>query len=116
MQGAIQSFYDAPDGGIEELREIVHKVGIENRWIFNNQSSIALRTGILNESKWKGDRKYITAGIGGKYKFIYLDLGTILFYKWFNLRSGTPGYTFGIRHMHSFSINLGFKYTFKDKS
>lgn len=114
VKGAFQSFYDAPDGAGEEFAELIHKVGIENRFVFNNHSSVALRTGIFNENQRKGNRKYVNIGIGGKYKFIYLDFGMILLYKWHDAY-GQRAYVSGIRNPHSFTVNIGFKYTFKDK-
>lgn len=115
FNGAYQSFYDAPEGASEEFAEIIHKIGIENRFVFNKESSIAFRVGHLNENLRKGNRKYFNMGIGGKYKFIYLDLGMILFYKWYN-ENGKPAYISGMKHPYSLNINIGFKYTFKDSS
>ncbi|MES2395296.1 MAG: type IX secretion system outer membrane channel protein PorV [Bacteroidota bacterium] len=115
FNGAYQSFYDAPDGASEEFAEIIHKIGIENRFVFNKESSIALRVGHFNENLRKGDRKYFNVGIGGKYKFIYLDAGMILLYKSGNI-AGQPVYTLGLQHPYSLNLTIGFKYTFKEHS
>jgi hypothetical protein len=112
VQGAFQSFNDAPDGRREEFAEIIHKVGIENRFIFNKESSVAVRLGILKESMRKGGRNYFNAGIGAKYKFTYLDFAMILLYKEHNLIE-PPVYISGIRNPYSFNVTIGFKYTFK---
>jgi hypothetical protein len=62
LSGMFGSFSDAPDGGSEELREIMTSIGIEYKY----QDNFAARLGYFNEAKDKGDRKYITAGIGFK--------------------------------------------------
>jgi len=63
------SFYDAPDGFKEELREINLSTGIEY-WCYN---TVAIRAGYFHEHATKGGRKYLTFGLGGKYKGIELD-------------------------------------------
>jgi hypothetical protein len=113
-QGAFQSFNDAPDGRREEFAEIIHKIGIENRFTFDKKWTIAMRAGFFNESERKGNRRYVNAGIGGKYKFIYLDLSTILLYR-NNGILGQPAYASGIRNPYSINATIGFKYIFKDK-
>jgi hypothetical protein len=65
----LQSFYDAPGGIREELREINTSVGIE--YLYNN--IFALRTGYFYESKNKGGRQYFTIGMGVKYSIINID-------------------------------------------
>lgn len=115
FNGAYQSFYDAPGGASEEFAEIIHKIGIENRFVFNKESSIALRLGHLNESQQKGNRKYFNMGIGGKYKFIYVDWAMILFYKGYN-EIGKPAYISSVKHPYSWNLTIGFKYTFKEHS
>lgn len=104
------SFYDAPNGTKEELKEIIHKVGIENRLVINDEYSMALRLGYFNENEEKGNRKFFTLGLGAKYKSIYLDYSTILFY------ATGRGYGYwreGISNIYACSITLGYKYTFK---
>ena len=56
----IQSFYDAPGGFKEELKEISCSVGLE--YIYN--SLFAVRAGYCHENKTKGNRRYMTAGAG----------------------------------------------------
>lgn len=121
FKGAYQSFYDAPGGTKEEMREIIHKFGIENRMIFNENSSVAIRLGYFNESKYKGNRKYLTMGMGGKFMGFYLDAGINLLYK------GSYGGFYGgqyqefivyqsdIINFSSWNFTLGYKYTFKEK-
>ncbi len=54
------SFFDAPGGFSEELKEINISAGAE--YWYNDQ--FAARAGYFNESKDKGNRKYFTAGLG----------------------------------------------------
>lgn len=74
MLGAIQSFYDAPGGMGEELREISLSLGAEY-WYAN---TFAARLGYFYEHKTKGGRQYITAGIGLKYKSMDIDLSYLV--------------------------------------
>lgn len=65
IRGAIQSFYDAPGGLNEELREIIHQFGTEARLsLAENNLLIVFRAGYFNEHATKGNRKFITAGTG----------------------------------------------------
>ena len=54
------SFFDAPGGFSEELKEITISAGAE--YWYNDQ--FAARVGYFNESAEKGNRKYATAGLG----------------------------------------------------
>ncbi len=60
--GMFSSFADAPGGGTEELREIMYSFGAE--YWYDNQ--FAVRGGYFHEHATKGNRKYITAGLGLK--------------------------------------------------
>lgn len=60
--GIFGSFYDAPDGIGEEIKEVTTSIGAE--YLFNN--AFALRTGYFHESEMKGNRKYFTFGLGFK--------------------------------------------------
>lgn len=107
FKGAVQSFYDAPDGANEEFAEVIHKVGIENRLVFKERSSIAIRAGYFDENRRKGDRKYFNVGAGIKIWFIYLDGGIILYYK------QNDQFQSAMNHPFSWNVTLGYKYTFK---
>ena len=74
MMGAIQSFYDAPGGMDEELREISLSAGAEYWYA----STFAARLGYFYEHKTKGGRQYLTAGVGLKYKSMDIDLSYLL--------------------------------------
>jgi len=71
MRGVFQSFYDAPGGFKEEMREIIHQFGTEARIsLFDNKFLLALRSGHFNEHVTKGNRKFVTVGVGlGVYGF-----------------------------------------------
>jgi Type IX secretion system protein PorV len=68
-KGIFQSFSDAPGGGKEELKEINYATGLEY-WYDN---VFAVRTGYFFESKYKGNRKFLTLGFGLKYNVFHLD-------------------------------------------
>jgi Type IX secretion system protein PorV len=69
-----QSFYDAPDGFKEEIREITSSIGLE--YWYNNQ--FALRAGYFHENASKGNRKYFTAGAGFKFKGFTIDFSYLM--------------------------------------
>jgi len=63
------SFGDAPDGISEEMREFQASLGVE--YWYNNQ--FAVRAGYFHEDKTKGNRRYVTAGVGLKYNVFGLN-------------------------------------------
>ena len=74
LSGMFGSFSDAPGGISEELKEITISSGLE--YWYNNL--FAIRGGYFNESKMKGNRKYITAGFGVKYQVFTLDVAYLV--------------------------------------
>ncbi|MEN8120335.1 MAG: type IX secretion system outer membrane channel protein PorV [Bacteroidota bacterium] len=72
--GMWQSFYDAPGGTTEELREINISTGLE---YWYNQK-FALRTGYFHEHATKGNRKYFTVGLGLKLNVFQLDFAYLI--------------------------------------
>ena len=72
--GMLQSFYDAPGGFREELREIFYSVGMEY-WYLNQ---FAIRGGYYHEHETKGNRKYFTTGIGLKLNVFTLDVAYLI--------------------------------------
>ncbi len=68
--GIVGSFNDAPGGGKEELKEINKALGMEY-WYDN---LIAFRMGFFHEDKTKGNRQYLTFGLGVKYSVFAIDL------------------------------------------
>lgn len=74
LQGAIQSFYDAPNGFKEELQEISMSLGLE--YWYNK--ILAVRAGYFYEAKNKGARKYLTLGAGLRYNVMGLDISYLI--------------------------------------
>jgi len=73
-QGIIQSFYDAPGGFSEEIKEIMLSIGVEY-WY---QNQFAIRAGYFNEAAMKGNRKYTTVGIGIKLTLLTIDFSYLI--------------------------------------
>ena len=72
--GAIfTSFGDAPGGFKEELREIVLSTGLE----YNYNDLLYARGGYFYEAPDKGDRQYVSLGLGVRYQVFGID-GTYL--------------------------------------
>ncbi|MBG0859092.1 MAG: type IX secretion system outer membrane channel protein PorV [Bacteroidales bacterium] len=69
-----QSFYDAPGGFGEELREITYSLGAE--YWYNDQ--FAIRTGYFHENQTKGNRKYLTAGAGFRLRGFTVDFSYLM--------------------------------------
>ncbi len=74
VRGMLQSFYDAPDGFKEEMKEINIAVGLE--YWYAKQFSI--RAGYFNEASTKGNRKYVTLGAGLRYSIFGLDFAYLI--------------------------------------
>lgn len=74
VQGMIQSFSDAPAGFTEEMREITPSIGVEY-WYMNQ---IAGRAGYFYEHETKGNRQYMTLGLGIKYSRLQLDVSYLI--------------------------------------
>ncbi|WP_343669771.1 type IX secretion system outer membrane channel protein PorV [Chitinophaga sp.] len=74
ISGIFSSFGDAPGGMSEELQEISVSAGGE--YSYNDQFFV--RTGYFYENKNKGNRKYVTAGIGVKYNMFGLNFSYLV--------------------------------------
>ncbi|MFH1004779.1 MAG: type IX secretion system outer membrane channel protein PorV [Bacteroidota bacterium] len=74
VNGILGSFNDAPGGFREELREFTLGGGFEYWYA----KQFALRAGYFHEHKTKGNRKYITFGIGVKYSVFGLDFSYLV--------------------------------------
>lgn len=74
VSGVFGSFSDAPGGFKEEMREVAISTGLE--YWYNDV--FALRAGYFAENRYKGDRKYITVGMGIRYQKIGLDFAYLL--------------------------------------
>ncbi len=69
VKGMYQSFYDAPGGFKEEMKEYNWSIGAE--YWYDKQ--FAIRTGFFHEPLTKGNRKYFTFGAGLRYNVFGLD-------------------------------------------
>ncbi len=74
IQGMIQSWYDAPGGFSEEMREFSFAFGTEY-WYTD---VLALRGGFFYEDLTKGNRKYATLGVGLRYNVFGLDFSYLI--------------------------------------
>lgn len=74
LTGIFKSFSDAPGGFKEEMQEIMWSIGAE--YAYNNQFFV--RGGYFNESQYKGNRKYFTAGAGFKLNVFQLDAAYVI--------------------------------------
>jgi hypothetical protein len=74
VQGMIQSFYDAPGGFSEEMKEFIWVVGAE--YWYDKQ--FAVRAGYFHESEMKGNRKFFTLGAGLRYNVFGLDFSYLI--------------------------------------
>lgn len=74
ISGIFSSFSDAPNGGSEELKELMYSVGLE--YWYDKQ--FAVRAGYFTESRSKGDRHYFTVGLGLKYNIFGLNFSYLV--------------------------------------
>ncbi|MEY3052410.1 MAG: hypothetical protein RLY31_2195 [Bacteroidota bacterium] len=74
ISGIFSSFSDAPNGFEEELKEIMYSVGLE--YWYDQQ--FAIRAGYFTESRSKGDRHYLTVGLGLKYNIFGLNFSYLV--------------------------------------
>ncbi len=74
LSGALGSFNDAPGGMKEEFKEINYSAGIEY-WYINQ---FAVRAGYFFEDPSKGNRKYLTVGVGVKYSVLCLNFSYLV--------------------------------------
>lgn len=73
VSGILGSFGDAPGGFKEELREVNLSTGLE----YNYNDLLYARGGYFYEDKSKGDRQYVSLGLGLRYQVFGID-GTYL--------------------------------------
>ncbi|MBK8145622.1 MAG: type IX secretion system outer membrane channel protein PorV [Bacteroidetes bacterium] len=74
MSGMLGSFGDAPGGGKEELQEVMLSIGAE----YSYQNQFFARAGYFYESKYKGDRRFLTVGLGVKYNVFGLNIAYLV--------------------------------------
>jgi len=90
--GMLGSFSDAPGGFNEELKEITLGGGVE--YLYNNV--FAVRGGYFNESKLKGNRKYMTIGVGLRYNYFIIDMSYLVAFNQNNPLGNTLRFTLGM--------------------
>ena len=74
IEGALQSFSDAPGGMSEELQEIQISAGAEY-WY---SETFAVRAGYFYEHENKGGRQYATVGFGIRYSYFRGDFSYLI--------------------------------------
>jgi hypothetical protein len=72
--GMFHSFYDAPGGLTEELKEITISAGLEYWYA----KQFAIRGGFFWEDATKGNRKFFTVGIGLRLNVFGLDFAYLV--------------------------------------
>ncbi len=70
VAGIFQSFHDAPDGFSEEMKELTYSAGFE--WWYQKQ--FAGRIGYFHENRLKGNRQFLSIGVGIRYNVFGLDV------------------------------------------
>jgi hypothetical protein len=94
IDGMFSSFGDAPGGFSEEFKEFNLATGLE--YWYNNL--FAARAGLFLEDATKGNRKYVTLGLGVKYNVFGLDFAYLA-----SLRQNHP-----LQNTLRFSLNFAF--------
>jgi hypothetical protein len=74
FEGVFGSFGDAPGGFKEELHELMYSIGFE--YWYNKQ--FAFRGGYYYEHPTKGNRQFLTAGLGLKYNVFGLNVSYLV--------------------------------------
>ncbi len=74
LSGTFGSFSDAPNGFQEEMQELTYSIGAEY-WY---QDIFSLRAGYFHEHVNKGDRKYLTLGLGFRYQVFGVDFSYLI--------------------------------------
>lgn len=72
--GMLHSFYDAPGGFSEEIKELTYSLGVEYWYA----KQFAIRGGYFNEASTKGNRKYFTVGVGLRLNVFGLDFAYLV--------------------------------------
>ncbi len=74
ISGLIHSLYDAPLGLKEKLAEVTVSTGVE----YSYKDMIFGRFGYFYENPYKGNRQYLTAGVGIKYTAFSFDFSYLI--------------------------------------
>ena len=87
--GMIQSFYDAPGGFREEMREIIWSLGAE----YSYRNLFFVRLGYFHESQYKGNRQFLSVGAGIKYSVFGIDVSYLVSTKQYHPLANTLRFT-----------------------
>ncbi|MCX6270013.1 MAG: type IX secretion system outer membrane channel protein PorV [Bacteroidetes bacterium] len=74
FQGMLQSFYDSPGGSSEELCEIAYGLGFEYAY----KNKVYCRVGTYHQNIPRGNDRYLTLGLGLKFKNVGFDVAYLL--------------------------------------
>jgi len=74
ISGIVGSFNDAPGGFSEELQEFYYSIGAE--YWYDRQ--FAVRAGYYYENPRKGDRQFLTVGLGLKYNTLNMNISYLV--------------------------------------
>jgi hypothetical protein len=74
ISGIFGSFSDATGGSAEEFREVMWSLGAEYAY----QNQFFARAGYFYESKQKGDRRFLSLGVGVKYNVFGLNFAYLV--------------------------------------
>jgi hypothetical protein len=74
IAGFFKSFGDAPEGLKEEIQETNFSIGAEYAY----QNQFFARAGYFYEDPYKGNRKFLTTGLGFKYNVFQLNLSYVV--------------------------------------
>ncbi|SHN22104.1 hypothetical protein SAMN04488057_11194 [Cyclobacterium lianum] len=74
LSGMFGSFFDAPDGFGEEMREVMIAFGTE----YSYDEKFAVRAGYFYENPNKGGRRYFTMGVGFKFNRLGFDFSYLV--------------------------------------
>lgn len=91
-QGMIQSFYDAPGGFREELREVMFAVGAE----YSYRNLFFFRLGFFHESQYKGNREFVSIGAGLKYTVFGFDVSYLIATRQYHPLANTLRFTLNL--------------------
>ena len=87
--GMIQSFYDAPGGFKEEMREVIWALGAE----YSYRNLFFVRLGYFHESQYKGNRQFLSVGAGIKYSVFGIDVSYLVATKQYHPLANTLRFT-----------------------
>ncbi len=76
LSGIIQSFNDAPGGFEEEFKEYIFNFGME--YWYGKPKMLGVRAGYFYEAPTKGNRQYVTLGLGLKYSSFTFDMAYLI--------------------------------------